>query len=160
MNSTTMAMGIVLGIILLRWVWPKVWTRRRLMHFWTLGQQALEQNDLDGAEAAFRRCVKLVPSFSGGRRILGRVLAQQEKLQEAELQLRFGADLEPRNAIGHLDLGFFLAVFDKGRDEEAVEVFSKALEFGPEFRGMLTEDPRLIRLRTNPRFRALLKSAP
>ena len=156
MNNTVLGIAILLGIIVLRWAVPSLWTRRRLHRFWNEGREALEAGDLSAAEAAFRRCVRMVPTAAAFHRMLGTVLAGQGKLEEAEERLRFGADLEPRNPAGLVDLGYFYALYHHDRDEDAVEAFEKALTVEPELREKLADEPRLAALRDNERFRLLL----
>jgi predicted Zn-dependent protease len=133
------------GIVAFRGVagWYK---NRRLKNWWLRANAALERNDLTAAEAALRNCVKLLPTVSVMHRALGNVLARRGKLKEAEEHLRFGAELEPANPAGHVDLGFFLALCHTNRGEDAIQSFSKAVSHAPDLREKLAQDPRLVPL--------------
>ena len=155
--SIHVGVAILLSIILLRWA-VGYWRQSRLKHWWRKGQAALEVHDFVAAEVALRECVRLAPIYAPVRRVLGRVLAHRHKLQEAEEHLRMGAELEPRNPAGHLDLGLFLAMTNPERIEEAIDALAKAVECDPDLRGALSNEARLMHLRQHKRFRELLAS--
>jgi len=148
---------LVLLVIFVRWFGFGHWRRRKVEQQWRRGQEAFQRGDFDTAETAFRACVRAVPTLALLHRSLGGVLAQQGKHEEAEERLRFGAELEPRNPVGHMDLGFFLAVCVPGRAEEAIDAFATAIACDPAVRSKLHEEPRLDRLRGHERFAALLE---
>lgn len=152
-------LAILAGILLCRWA-AGYWRGWRLHRSWNRGHAAVEAGDLVAAEVAFRECVRLAPIYAPIRRILGRVLARRRKLDEAEEHFRMGAELEPRNAAGHLDLGVFLAMSGPDRADEAIDAFATAVECDPNLRKTLREEPRLGRLRENERFKNLLESSP
>jgi Flp pilus assembly protein TadD len=131
----------------------------RARRWWERGVHALNGDDWAKAEQAFRKCVRLVPIWTGARKMLGVALVRQQKLDEAEEQFRMASALEPRKPEGHLDLGFFLATQRPERQEEAVDAFAQALEFDPAVRDVLLTEARLDFLKQNPRFRSLLRSA-
>jgi len=156
--SIYVGVGILLGIILLRWGIAH-WRDMRLRQWWNKGQSAIEVNDMVGAEAALRQCVRMAPIYAPVRRLLGRVLARRHKIEEAEEHLRMGAELEPRNPDGYLDLAFFLALSSAGREDEAIDAFAKAIECAPDLRASLAAENRLAHLRRDERFRKLLTLA-
>ncbi|MBI5092143.1 MAG: tetratricopeptide repeat protein [Candidatus Hydrogenedentes bacterium] len=150
-------LGIALAVVLMAGGLAAKWsTGYRARKAWRLGCEAFEAEDLSGAERQFRRCVKLVPIWTVTRRMLGRALARQGRFGEAEEQFRFAAQLEPRNGEGYLDLGFFLASCPPNRPDEALEMFSKALEYTPSLREALAGAEQLGPLREDSRFLELL----
>ncbi len=157
MSNAYLGFALLLGVLAVRWALG-YWRMYRLKRWWALGNEALVAGDLVVAEAAFRTCAKLVPVSSAVRRLLGGLLARRGKLREAEEQLRFGADLEPRNPAGHMDLGFFLALCVPDRTDEAIDAFGKALEYEPDLRETLRKETRLEPLRRDDRFRKLLET--
>ena len=151
------ALVLVLLVIFFRWYGLGHWRRRRLEKHWQRGQEAFQHGDFDAAEAAFRTCVRTVPTVAALRRALGGVLSHQRKFKEAEEQLRFAAELEPRNPIGHMDLGFFFAVAVPDRAEHAIDAFAEAVACDPAMRDKLAQEPRLDPLRRHERFRDLIE---
>jgi len=157
--NTTYLMGIALLFVIIAFRWGAgYWQGRRFRACWTKGWEALKANDFVAAETAFRTCVRLAPTASLAHRALGGALIRQGKLDEAEERLRFGSDLEPRNADGHLDLGFYYALCVPERADDAIHSFAEAIEHKPELRAVLAEDPRLEALRQNAKFRGVLES--
>ena len=112
--------------------------------------------NMEAAESALRKCVRLAPASAHLRRMLGRILANRKQLDEAEESFRFATQLEPRVSGHLLDFGSFLAAFRPERLDEALDVFRKAVELDPEARRTLAELPHLAYLRNHPRFRALI----
>lgn len=155
MTYTFLGLGLLLGIVLLQWG-SRYWKLTRLKRSWAMGQEALTRGDLEAAEAAIQTCVRLAPVSAGLQRVLGNVLARRGKLDEAEKRLRLGADLEPRNAAGHLDLGFFFALCFPDRHREAIDAFTAAVACDGRLRKTLLEHPRLQLLHQDPRFVELL----
>lgn len=149
--------AVLVAIVGGRWFWGW-WRMHRLQGWWNKGHAALQSNNLVAAEAAFRECTRLLPISSAGHRMLGGVLARRNKLQEAEEQLRFGAELEPRNPDGHMDLALFLALCVPNRFEEAAASFRTAIECAPQLREFLAKDPRFDSFRGNEHFRKLLET--
>lgn len=153
--------GIVFSFIIVAFMWgyanSRGWRARRL---WERGIHAVNGGRWEEAERTFRKCVRLVPVWTGSRKMLAVALVKQNKLDEAEEQFRLASELEPRKPEGHLDLGFFLATLRPGRQEEAIDAFARAVEYDPEVRAVLREEHRLDALRTNPRFNQLLHDEP
>jgi tetratricopeptide (TPR) repeat protein len=154
---TLIGVVILIAILVVRWA-VGYWRGKRLWRWWNKGQEALNVGNFVAAEAAFRECLRLAPIAGPVHRVLGGVLLHRGKLAEAEERLRFGADLEPRNPAGHLDLGFFLALCVPNRSEEAIDAFAAAIAAAPDVRQRLSAEPRLESLRRNERFRTLLES--
>jgi Flp pilus assembly protein TadD len=156
MDSPYLALAVILLIIFLRSAYMQ-WKRRRFAGFLKQGTEAVKNRDAEGAESAFRQCVRLAPTSAMVRLALGGVLAQRRKVAEAEEHLRLAAQLEPKKPLGHLELGFFLALFAPERIEEAVASFAEAVKCAPNLREGLAKDPRLAGLRQHPSFQKLLE---
>lgn len=156
MTYTFLGLGLLFGIVLLQWA-SRYWKLARLKRNWTAGQEALTRGDLESAEAAIQTCVRLAPVSAGLQRVLGNVLARQGRLDEAEKRLRLGADLEPRNAAGHLDLGFFFALCFPDKQREVIDAFTAAVSCDGRLRKTLLEHPHLQLLRQDSRFTELLR---
>jgi len=62
-----------------------------------VGQARGRQDDLDGAEAAIRRALELVPNFVEAKIALARVLADKGETERALALYREAADLDPRD---------------------------------------------------------------
>ncbi len=109
------------------------------------------------AEAAFRECVKILPTAGPAHRALGGVLARRGKLAEAEERLRFGAELEPRNPAGFIDLGYFFALCAPDRAEDAIDAFATAVTESPNVRNLLRNEARFEPLRRYEKFRKIIE---
>jgi len=134
----------------------RYWRTLRMKRCWLQANEALGQGDLATAEGALRKCVGLFPLWVPGRALLGAVLARADKLSDAEEEIRMAAELQPKDARGHLGLGMFYATRQPNRVEEAIDAFSKALECDPALRDRLAQEPLVQYLREHERFRALL----
>ena len=148
---------MVVVILVVRSVYMQ-WKRRRFTMMLQSGAEAIKNQDSAGAESSFRQCVRLAPTSATVRLALGSVLAQRQKYNEAEEQLRLAAQLEPRKPLGHLELGFFFALSVPGRAADAVASFAEALKCAPNLRERLAQDPRLAELRQHAEFQKLLKT--
>ncbi|HOE64938.1 MAG TPA: hypothetical protein PLO62_00290 [Candidatus Hydrogenedentes bacterium] len=145
-------MGVGLG---------REWTRgRRAAAAWKKGVDAYSARDLDVARRSLNACVKLAPTWAPAHRLLGRVLWECGEHQEAEKRIRFGADLEPRNVEGHLDLAQFYLALPAPRETDALDALEKALDCAPALRSELSQFPLFAKLREHPRFQALTARIP
>jgi len=147
--------GVLLAVGRLGAVWSSGPRARRAFERAT---SLSTQKDWPGAEAELRKAVRLVPGIATLRRALAGVLSHQEKFAEAEEHLRMASQLEPRNALVHLDLGVFLAVCPPQRPEEAIDAFEQALDLEPQLANMLRRSKDLAHLREFDRFRSLIES--
>jgi Flp pilus assembly protein TadD len=157
MESPLFGLAIVLLILVLRSVYMQ-WKRRRFAALLQEGAEAFKNKDSAGAGSAFRQCVRFAPTSAQVRLALGAVLAHRQKFKEAEEQLRLAAQLEPRKPLGHLELGFFLALCAPDRPDEAVAAFGEAVKCAPQVREGLAKDPRLAGLRQHAEFQKLLEA--
>ncbi|NUM54047.1 MAG: hypothetical protein HUU46_10425 [Candidatus Hydrogenedentes bacterium] len=117
--------------------------------------EAYERKDFAEVRNAFRYVVKKYPGWAMARRMLARGLAGLGQHAEAEQELRLAAQLEPRNAEGHIDLAIFLASLPRDRHEEAVACIETALGVAPEMRPAVATLPQLRALHSHPQFRML-----
>jgi arylsulfatase A-like enzyme/Tfp pilus assembly protein PilF len=87
--------------------------------------------DPDGATVAFERALEIQPGFAMAHRDLGIILLQKERYKEAATHLEQAADL----GLAHPRLYNFLGIAYSrtGRYEEAVKVYTKALDKEPNF---------------------------
>ena len=156
MDNTTLFIGFVLGVLALRagMAYSK---RARLKQSWRRANEAMKSADFAGAEKALGRCVSLMPLWVPARMLLGAVQAKLGKLTEAEEQLKMAAELQPREAEGHLQLGMFYAVFCPDRVDDAIDAFGAAVECRPELKQHLAREPRLLKLKEDQRFRELVE---
>ena len=151
-SSTSTALGILIcACILAAFVLQRRWTGAA----WKRGMEANERNDFVEMSNAFRYVVKKYPGWAMARRMLARGLAGAGQHAEAERELRFAAQLEPRNAEGHIDLAAFLLTLSRERDEEALVCVQAALDVAPDMRAALATLPQLRALHSHPRFRDL-----
>jgi tetratricopeptide (TPR) repeat protein len=155
--ETAILIGVVVAVMVLRlgFVWSQGYRARKAVE---RGMIALEQGDFPEAEQALKRCVKLAPIYAPARRVLGRCLAAQQKYTEAEEQIRFASDLEPRNSEGHLELAVFLSRCPPQRFGEALDALEKAVEIQPELAKQLLAISMLEDLHGEERFQALVAS--
>lgn len=138
--------GALFALMLGAWGWQ--WTRGRRAHAaWKQGLEALQRNDFAAAEKTFRRCVKAAPTSATARRMLGRALFMTGKHEEAEKTLRFGADLEPRNPEGFIELAIFYMARPAPDEAKALDALESAWPHAPRLLDELSQIPPLAPLR-------------
>src|SRR2546421_700912 len=74
----------------------------------SLGIVLVQQRDLDGAVASFRRAVELRPNFPQAHNNLGNALKEQGKLEAAVTCYRDAVRIQPDFAEAHNNLGLIL----------------------------------------------------
>lgn len=149
--ASTLIGAAICASILIVYVLQRRWIRAA----WKRGMDAYERKDFDEVRAAFHYVVKKHPGWAVARRMLARGLAGLGKHEEAEQELRFAAQLEPRNAEGYIDLAIFLAARSHERHDEAVACVETALDVAPDMRAAVATLPQLRALHTHARFRDL-----
>lgn len=85
--------------------------------------------DLAGAEQEFRRAIQLSPSYAGARLWLGRLYANQGRIEEARAVLRQGLDVDPANVSLEANLAY--CDLYAGRAEQALRQFEAAARRRP-----------------------------
>jgi tetratricopeptide (TPR) repeat protein len=99
-------------------------------HFYRAGLHALRQDDYDSAAEAYLTAIELNPEHVDARNGLAVVYMFQEKLAEAEAELRRVLEFETSSAEPYCNLGNVLA--QQGMLQEALEPLRKALEIQPD----------------------------
>jgi len=106
----------ILGFFLREWVFTsKVYEK---------GIKLYKEKDYKAAETAFRNVLSRHPSNDMVGLLLGEVLTQQDKLEDAIAQWQQLIDRAPKNVDAHLRLGNALIKQDKV--DEAIAVLEKA----------------------------------
>ena len=103
--------------------------------------------DYNRAEDAMRRLVQMAPNFSHGWYLLGQVLQEQEKLDEAIVVWKESIRLNPKLDHAYYLLG--VTMEQQGKTEEAVSYFRQALQLVPqneEYFNALQEAQRKLEL--------------
>lgn len=88
------------------------------------GVKLYQEKDYKGAETAFRQVICRHPSNDVVRLLLGDVLMQQDKLEEAIAQFKDLIDRAPKNVDAYLRLGMLLV--KQGKLEEAIATLETA----------------------------------
>ncbi len=158
MNEMAVAVAIFCGIIGVQYA-IRLQRQLRMKRLWQRAGAALQAGNFEDAEATLRQCVDSAPLALPVRTALANVLMRLGRMEEAETQFKAVASLQPRQAEGHLQLGYFYVTQLPGREAEAIAAFAAALEHAPQLRTHYQNDPRLDPLRGLPGFQSLL-SAP
>jgi protein O-GlcNAc transferase len=95
------------------------------------GNEFLEQDRLNDAEACYREALRISPDYAEGYITLGFVLAEQKRYLEAENYLRQGLGIDP----GMEDAFFILGTIDMARNklDDAIDNFEQAVALRPNF---------------------------
>ena len=110
-----------------------------------LGYLAVRRGDLETAADYYRRAVRDRPNSIEPRTALANLLYQQEEHQEALGHYQKLAELEPRRARWHHNIGVIYR--ESGREEEAAEAFFRARKIDSGGEGSYpTAPPELDRL--------------
>jgi TolB-like protein/tetratricopeptide (TPR) repeat protein len=91
---------------------------------------ALGTTTLPRAKAAAERAVELDPMLSEGHSAVASVRAREYAWQEAERGYRRAIELNPNNALAHLELGFSVLVV-QGRVDEGLQEVRRAVALDP-----------------------------
>lgn len=87
------------------------------------GVRLYQEKDYTAAESAFRQVIARHPSNDVVRLLLGDVLIQQDKLEEAIAQFQELLSRAPKNVDAQLKLG--TALFEQGKLEAAIAALEK-----------------------------------
>ncbi len=110
-------------------------------HLNNLGSALLQQNDFEGARAAFADARKLDPTDPKPWFNMTVALREEGRLEDAYRELREFLGAHPTHANGLGDLGCYH--LDRGETAEAIDCFTKAVDNNPNALG-----PRLNLIRT------------
>lgn len=143
-------------VVLAVFMGVRQWGHLRFKKAFEAAQAALQAQDYETAERHLRQCAKRAPLAVPIRATFGGVLARNGKLEEAEEQMKLAAELQPRNAEGHLMLGVFYASTFPDRQEDAFTALERAVELDPNVRGKIAQHDGLDTVRSSPRFQALV----
>ncbi len=155
MNQYIVGILVVCGVVSFQVVRRYV-RQKRIKQWWMAAEEAVRVEDVDTAEKMVRKCVRAMPLWTPGRVTLAAVLVKRGDLAGAEQEFKLAAELEPRRAEGHLQLGLFYAVHRPDAVSAAVTSFERALECDERVRELLLKDTRLDALRKTDSFKALL----
>ena len=93
------------------------------------GIQALQQGDLDSAQAAFEKVVRLAPKIPEGHNSLGWVLLARDQVEPAIHQFQTAIKLKPDFSQAHINLSN--AFVRKGDASGAVRESREAVRLAP-----------------------------
>jgi len=127
-----LAAGSVLQLVFSEQEWPAAQRRVAALKPYNRGVELLAQDDLEGAEAQFRRAVEIAPELVNARFNLAVVLLKRGRYAEAQellaaLVAERDADPDFRYAYGH-------ALFLQADFEGAAAIFEELLARQPEHR--------------------------
>lgn len=105
------------------------WAKARASIKLTMAEQQYNKGEYDKAQASIYECIGTDPCEPKARLLLGKLLLGQEKLQDAENQLRLCVQLDSSLDEGWYWLGF--ALQRQGRLKEACQHYNKALASAP-----------------------------
>lgn len=144
---------VLAGLVALRGGMNR-WTMHRVQRAWEGACADLDARTYEAAEGKLATCVRLVPTWIPARFTLGAVLAAQGKLAEAEAQLKFARDLEPRQPEGHIELGVYYLTVAK-QPAAGVAALREAIALKPDVIQRINTDPRLAAFRDTEDFARL-----
>jgi serine/threonine protein kinase/Flp pilus assembly protein TadD len=91
---------------------------------------SIYRRDIGAAEGAARRFAAMAPDLAQAHSLLGFTLAVREKFADAERALRRAVEIDPHHPYALPNLGHLFLV--SGRAAEAVPIYRKVCELGPE----------------------------
>ena len=142
-------LGVLLSVGVLS---ALAYQRRSLRKTWARGMAAYERGDTAELLKAFGYVVKKQPGWADARRMYARALTATGAVDQAEKELGFAMQLEPRNPDARVDLAIFLANIAPQREDEAIALLEEAVELKPELRMALATLQQFAGLRRNARF--------
>jgi choline-sulfatase len=115
----------------LQWVQKAIEANPKNLRAWYQKGWISVKSDPDGAMAAFQKALEIQPGFAMAHRDLGIILLQKGLYAEAATHLQQAADL----GLAHPRLYNFLGIAYSrtGRYQDAVKVYTKALDQEPNF---------------------------
>lgn len=119
-----------------------------------LGQQALDEGDLETAVGWFETAVAISPKAQAAHFCMGLCLDELDRLEEAADALENALELQPGDPLALFAQAGMRARM--GRTGDALELAARLTREYPEFREAMAEDEAFDRLRDHPRFLALI----
>ncbi|MFH7029278.1 MAG: tetratricopeptide repeat protein [Heteroscytonema crispum UTEX LB 1556] len=101
-----------------------LWKTFITSNFFQKGLNLYQQKDYSGAEAAFRKVISLNSTNDVVRLLLGDILMQQGKVEEAVQLFQYVINCSPKNADAYLRLGN--ALIQQEKQEDAITNLRKA----------------------------------
>lgn len=141
MNDFFKGLLVLLGLVLFQ-VLARAIRMAQVKHWCTKANQAMEAGDWQSAEQSLKRCLARAPLWVPGRRLRAVLLARTQRLDEAEAEFKMAAELQPRDAEGHLQLAVFYAALGPEKAEQGVAALRTAVECDPGLKEALARDPR------------------
>lgn len=154
MNDFSRGLLVLLALVAFQFL-SRALRMRRVKGWCEQAQQAMETRDFPAAEKALKQCLEHAPLWVPGRLARAALLAETGQFDEAEKEFVLAANLQPREADGHLHLAVFYAGQHPPKIEPGIEALRKALDCAPNLRGKILHDVRWEPLRQAPQWRAL-----
>lgn len=104
---------------------------------------ALEANNPDRAIALCHHVFKYYPRCLEATRVLGEAYTEKRLLDEADQLFVFVLSADPQDVLGYVDRGFI--AYERGKAEEAIMYYERALELDPSIEQLREELLRLYR---------------
>lgn len=143
--STYIGMGIVMAIVG-GFIFARKYQQKRFEKNHRAFQQAFREGNLAAAEAAMGRCLKLMPIWADGHRAMGEIMARQGRMEDGVERMRFAAQLQPRNPLGHLELAHYLVTYKPDATTEARSALEAAIALEPQLAEEIVHHDRYAKL--------------
>lgn len=143
--STYIGLAIALAIVG-GFIFARKYQQKRFENYHQASQRAFREGDLAAAERNLAKCLKLMPIWADGHRALGEVFARQGKMHDGLERMRFAAQLQPRNPLGHLEVAHFLMTHHPEAEAEARSALEAAIALEPKLADEIALHDRYARL--------------
>lgn len=143
--NTYIGLGIAFAIVG-GFIFARKYQQKRFEEYHRRSQQAFREGNLAAAEAALKKCLKLMPIWADGHRAMGEVLARKGEIEKGAERMHFAAQLQPRNPLGHLELAHFLVSYQPDAEAQAREALNQAIALEPTLAEELAVHDRYARL--------------
>jgi len=128
--------------------------QRRFTIAWEEAQVEIARGNHESAMVHVADCVRLMPLWLPPRFLLGSLLARHGKLAEAEEQYKMARALQPREAVGYVELGIFYITM-ANRVDDGITQLREALAHDASALQKIESDPRLREFRDSPAYGTL-----
>lgn len=133
---------LALGGLVLFQVLARALRMAQVKHWCAKANKAMEAGDWASAEQSLKRCLARAPLWVPGRRMRAVLLTRTARMDEAEAEFKLAAELQPRDAEGHVQLAMFYATRGPAKAEQAAEALRTAVACAPGLKEALLRDPR------------------